>query len=172
MNNITIPKKAMNIALRKGLNYKQIENNIEKFADVMQDHYPHLSRNECYDIKLKLTNRQINLGWDKEYLLKLKKEMFEKYKQYQHYKKFSKLEEMNSIEYQYISIDKKTYNRVVDELREIGINEQYAPNNINDVKSFVYSLSSSDVEAVIITIVAFAIVIGVFFWDEIVRLVS
>ena len=52
MNNITIPKKAMDIALRKGSNYQQIENNIEKFADVMQEHYPHLSRNECYNIKL------------------------------------------------------------------------------------------------------------------------
>ena len=168
MNNITIPKKAMDIAMTRGLNSTQIENRIEKFANVMQEYYPHLSRNECYKILNKLEFRQIDVNVQKQYLQNLKKEMHERYQRYQGYIKTNDFKEKAICEEYYVNLDKKSYDRVVDELREVGINKQYAPSHISDVARFSKPFANStDVQVIIMGLVFTTLLLGSIFWEYI-----
>jgi len=168
MNNITIPEKAMNIALKHGSNPEQIQNNINKFVDIMQEYYPYLSRNECCKILNKIDEKQSKISWNKQYLLNKKKEMHERYQRYQKYKKCSNYKEMKTCEEYFVYLDKKSYDRVVDELKEIGINEQYAPSHISDVVRFSKPIANStDVQVIIMGLVFATLLLGSIFWEYI-----
>jgi hypothetical protein len=151
MSKITIPKEAMKYATRLSSNDKEFYKNSNKFAEIMHQHYPHLSRHEIDEINHQITLKGISVSTLFELQTKAKKEMYEMYLRYLGYKKRGDYENLADLTSIYKDVNKKCYDRRVDELKELGHNTQYAPDNVADIKRFVnYDVNQQDIQTFII----------------------
>lgn len=137
MSKITIPKEAMKYATRPYSTTEEFHRNSDKFAEIMYKHYPHLSRHEIEKINLDITKRGINVNWMIEYQAKKRQEMLDVYRNYLDCKMRGNHKDLKKLENIYYKAYKKCYDDRVDELKEMGYNTKYAPNNMADLKNFI-----------------------------------
>lgn len=157
MSKITIPKEAMKYATRLASNDREFNRNSDKFADIMHQHYPHLSRYEIDEINYQITLKGIKVSTVFEILDSKKKEMYEVYKSYSGYKKRGDYENAAILENNYKKVYKKYYDYLVDELRQAGHNTRYAPDNLSGVKYFCM-WNKNEIEACIISVVILGLI--------------
>jgi len=157
MSKITIPKEAMKYATRLSSNDKEFYINSNKFADIMHQHYPHLSRHKIDEINYQITLKGIKVSTLMEIQASKKKEMLETYKRYLNYKKRGDYKNLSILENNYKALDKKSYDFGVDRLKEFGYNTKYAPKNVMDIKKFyMFDINQLEIQTFIIS----SIIIG------------
>lgn len=165
MSKIIIPKEAMDYATRLSLSDREFYRNSDKFAEIMHEHYPHLSRHEIDEINYQISLKGIKVSTLFELQVEEKKEMLEMYKRYLSYKKRGDYKNIADLKSIYKDVNKKCYDRRVDKLKEIGYNTRYAPDNVDDLKRFVmFDVNQQEIQTFIIGLTILGIIMGIYYY--------
>ena len=165
MSKITIPKEAMKYATQLSFNDREFYKNSDKFAEIMHQHYPHLSRHEIDEIKYQVKLKGLNVNTLLEIQVEEKKEMLEMYQRYLGYKKRGDYKNLAVLESNYKDVNKKCYNQRVDKLRELGYNTRYAPNDVADLKRFcMLDVNQQEIQTFIIGLVILGVIMSIYYY--------
>lgn len=141
MDKINISNKLINLAQEVARNPSKFNKNFDEFCKILKKDYPFFTVSKAKEKFINLIDRERFYKYKKESLNEQKQKLKETYYRYLGYEHFNEYNELETLKHFYFNVDKKHYDFLVDRCRELGYNEQYAPNNIKDIKNWLNETS-------------------------------
>ena len=161
MNKIEIPQNALRLVTNGPIsNWNETR---DKFCRILHNEYPNLTYQECVNKFTKLVERRYNIDSKITFLNDYKKQIKEAYNRYRNYRDFNDKENMKTCIDFYQGVNKKGYDRIVDELYEMGMTYSYEPDNMDNIPKFLNQEQKQEqTELAITQIVVAAVVVAIF----------
>jgi hypothetical protein len=141
MDKITISQKSINLAHEVAKNPSKFNENFNEFCKILKQDYPYFTVSKAKEKFTNLIDRERFYKYKKESLNEQKQKLKEIYYRYLGYENFNQYNELETLKHFYFNVDKKHYDWLVDRCKDLGYNEQYAPNDIKDIKSWLNKTS-------------------------------
>jgi len=164
MSKISIPSQAMKLAMN--VHSGNWNENLNKFCRVLKEEYPYMTYDQCVDKFSKIQKRKHSTVFKLDSLKHYKHDIEKAYNRYKNYKDFKDTDNMNTCIDFYEGVSKKGYDRVVDELGEMGMSYPYAPQNMDDIPRFLsQEQRENNFELVLTQIVVTVVLVGLLVWS-------